>query len=121
MGKPYPLELRERVVAYVDEGHSHRAAARHFRVSPRFVNNLIILRRETGTLEAKKQGHRGNWSKLNPFEAWVRKRLKEQPDLTLNELRIELLTKKGVSVQTSSIFYWLRRLGLSHKKNTSSR
>jgi len=73
MGKPHPLELRERVVAYVDEGHSHRAAARHFRVSPRFVNNLIILRRETGTLEAKKQGHHGNWSKLNPFETWVRK------------------------------------------------
>jgi len=71
MGKPHPLELRERVVAYVDEGYSHRAAARHFRVSPRFVNNLIILRGETGNLEARPQGHRGNWSKLNPFEAWA--------------------------------------------------
>lgn len=38
MGKPLPLELRQRVVAYVDEGHGHREAARHFRVSPRFVN-----------------------------------------------------------------------------------
>ena len=31
MGKPHPMELRTRVVAYVDEGHGHREAARHFR------------------------------------------------------------------------------------------
>lgn len=34
MGKPHPIELRERVVAFVDEGYTHRAAAEHFRVSP---------------------------------------------------------------------------------------
>ncbi len=44
MGKRDPLELRERVVAFVDEGNSHREAARHFRVSPRFVNDMIKLR-----------------------------------------------------------------------------
>ncbi|MGE6739017.1 hypothetical protein ACQKGC_01940, partial [Allorhizobium pseudoryzae] len=38
MGKPHPMELRERVVAFVNEGNSNREAARHFRVSPRFVN-----------------------------------------------------------------------------------
>jgi transposase len=58
MGKPHPIELRERVVAFVEAGHTHRAAADHFRVSPRFVNNMVILRRETGSLEAKKQGVR---------------------------------------------------------------
>lgn len=41
MGKPHPMELRERVVAFVEEGNSHREAARHFRVSPRFVNNMM--------------------------------------------------------------------------------
>ena len=48
MGKPHPLELRARVVAFVDEAHSHRTAAEHFRVSPKFVNDMIKLRRETG-------------------------------------------------------------------------
>ena len=33
MGKPHPVALRERVIAFVDEGHCHREAARHFRVS----------------------------------------------------------------------------------------
>lgn len=50
MGKSHPIALRERVVAFVEEGHGHREAARHFRVSPRFVNNLVILKRETGSL-----------------------------------------------------------------------
>ena len=45
MGKPHPIDLRERVVAFVEEGDSHREAARHFRVSPRFVNNTMILHR----------------------------------------------------------------------------
>ncbi len=49
MGKPHPLALRERVVAFVEEGHTHRAAAAHFRVSPRFVNDMVILKRETGS------------------------------------------------------------------------
>jgi hypothetical protein len=43
MGKPLPMALRKRVAAYVDGGHGHREAARHFRVSPRFVNNLMKL------------------------------------------------------------------------------
>ena len=28
MGKPLPMALRERVAAFVDEGHGHREAAR---------------------------------------------------------------------------------------------
>ena len=41
MPKPYSLDLRERVVSYVEAGHSRRAAAAHFRVSPSFVINLM--------------------------------------------------------------------------------
>ena len=37
MPKPYSLDLRERVVRFVDEGHSRHAAAVHFRVSVSFV------------------------------------------------------------------------------------
>ncbi len=41
MPKPYSLDLRERVAAYVEASHSRRAAAAHFSVSPSFVINLI--------------------------------------------------------------------------------
>lgn len=54
MGKSHPIALRSRVVASVEEGRSHREAARHFRVSPRFVNNLVILKRETGSVSPQR-------------------------------------------------------------------
>jgi transposase len=50
MGKPHLIELRSRVIAFVEEGNGHREAARHFRVSPRFVNDMMILKRESGDL-----------------------------------------------------------------------
>ena len=116
MGKPHPLELRERVVAFVDEGNSHREAARHFRTSPKFVNDMIKLRRETGGLDAKPQGNQGGWGKLSGLGGWVRARLAERGDLTLDELRLELEQTQGVTVHRSSVGHWLHRLGLSHKK-----
>jgi transposase len=72
MGKPLPMALRERVAAYIDEGHGHREAARHFRVSPRFVNELMKLRRETGSLEPRRQVHAAGGGKLAPHAVFVR-------------------------------------------------
>lgn len=117
MGKPHPIELRERVVGFVDEGGGHREAARHYRVSPKFVNDMIKLRRETGGLEAKPQGHSGRAGKLLGLDAWVRGRLAERGDLTLDELCVELAAAHTVTVHRSSVGRWLHRLGLSHKKN----
>ena len=53
MPKPYSLDLRERVVSYVEAGHSRRAAAGHFRVSPSFVINLMTAFRERGAIAPK--------------------------------------------------------------------
>lgn len=119
MGKPHPIELRERVVAFVEAGHTHRSAASHFRVSPRFVNDMIILRRETGSLEAKKQG-RGGGGKLNDHHTWLRQRLTENGDLTLDELCVEL-EERDVIVHRASVGRLLHRLGLSHKKKPSGK
>lgn len=65
MGKPHPMELRSRVVEFVEEGHSNRQASRYFPVSPRFVNNLINLKAETGSLAACRQGHGVGLGKLS--------------------------------------------------------
>jgi transposase len=118
MGKPHPIELRERVVAFVDEGHTHRAAARHFRVSPRFVNDMIKLRRETKALSPKPQGNGGR-GKLEACADWVRAFLARHDTATLDEIRSALEAEKGVNVHRASIGSWLHRLGLSHKKNAA--
>ena len=45
MPKFHPVELRERVVAHVENGHSHRATAERFLVSIKFVNDMVKLKR----------------------------------------------------------------------------
>ena len=123
MVKAHPIEIRSRVIAFVEEGHSHREAARHFRVSPRFVNDMVILKRENGGLEVKARGGRRR-SKLARYDDWMRARLIEKGDLTLDEIVVELasvhgVAVHGVAVHRGSVGKWLHRLGLSHKKNAA--
>lgn len=115
MGKPLAMELRVRVVAFVDEGNSNREASRHFRVSPRFVNNLMKLRAETGSVEPRRQGHGMGKGKLAPYAEFVRTRVEEDGDLTLDELCVAL-EERGVTVHRSNVGRLLHRLGLTHKK-----
>jgi transposase len=78
--EPHPIELRARVVVFVEEGNTHREAARYFRVSSRFVNNMVILKRVSGALKPARQGHLGG-GKLTGHAEWVRARLTENGDL----------------------------------------
>jgi transposase len=116
MGKPHPIELRERVVAFVDEGHGHREAARHFRVSPKFVNELIKLRRETGSLKPRPQGNGGGHGKLAGVTDWIEARVAAKGEITLDELAVELAETHGIEVHRGTIWRVLRGLGLTHKK-----
>jgi transposase len=116
MGKPHPVELRERVVAFVDEGHGHRQAARHFRVSPRFVNDLIKLRRETGSLAPRPQGNGGGHGKLAGVIGWIEGHVAAKGEITLGELATELAETHGIDVHRGTVWRALRGLGLTHKK-----
>jgi transposase len=58
------MELRQRVVDFVGEGNTHRAAAAQFRVSIKFVNDMVLLKRRTGSLDPKPQGNGGGHGKL---------------------------------------------------------
>jgi transposase len=101
MGKPHPLGLRVRVVAFVEEGNSHREAARHFWVSPRLVNNLVKLKAETGSLAARRQGHGPGGGKLGPQIDFVRGLVEDNGEVTLDELCVAL-AGRGVTVHRSS-------------------
>ena len=115
MGKPHPLELCTWVVNFVEEGDTHRAAAAHFRVSIKFVNDMVKRKRETESLDPKPQGRRGH-SKLAGSHDWVRGKIEGKPDVTLDELVLALRRECGINVQRSAMWGLLHRLGLSHKK-----
>ena len=115
MGEPHPLELCTWVVNFVEEGDTHRAAAAHFRVSIKFVNDMVKRKRETESLDPKPQGRRGH-GKLAGSHDWVRGKIEGKPDVTLDELVSALRRECGINVQRSALWGLLHRLGLSHKK-----
>ena len=96
-------------------GPSEMANARHFEVSPRFVNDMVILKRESGGLLPKAQGNHAE-GKLARFNGWLRDRLGVKGCMTLDEIVAELSTVHGVSVHRGSVGKWLHRLGLGHKE-----
>ena len=113
------MELRQRVVAFVEEGHTHRRTASHFRVSIKFVNDMVKLKCRTGSLEPKRQGNPGR-GKLATMKDWARARVDGKGDITLDELVIELREQHGIIVHRTSVWRLLRRLGLTHKKRPAS-
>ena len=115
MGKCHPFELRSRVVDFVEEGHSHRSCAAHFRVSIKFVNDMVKLKRETGALVPKLQGRR-NHGKLANVQDWLVSQLKQKSDFTIVELLQNLQCEHGITVNGTSLWRRLRQLEFTHKK-----
>jgi transposase len=116
MPKPLSNDLRERVVAFVEGGHSRRAAAAHFDVSPSFVINLMSLVRQTGSVEPKPRGGAYHVT-LDPHRAFILRRVDDQPDITMPELAREVMAATGTKADPSSLSRWLIRNGYRVKKN----
>ena len=117
MGKPYSMDLRERVVTYVEAGHSCRAASRLFGVSASTAVRLAAAQRERGDVSPKLQGRApGLAGKLAGHRAFLLEIVRAEPDITLKELAGALLEAHGLKVQLSSLHRALQRAGYSYKK-----
>src|ERR1700694_806136 len=90
MGKPYSLDLRERVVAaVVTEGLSCNRAATQFGVGISTAINWVKRLRETGSVAPGKMGGHKPKSISGTHRAWLLARTKEK-DFTLRGLVAEL-------------------------------
>ena len=56
MGKPYSMDLRERVVAAIESGLSTRQAAARFAIGIATAGTWARLKRSTGEVRPAKQG-----------------------------------------------------------------
>jgi transposase len=92
--KAYPLELRQRIVEAVDQQRGTIAEiAEWFRVSERYVYQLLQLRRTSGELAPRPHGG-GATAKLDEGKRLeLAKLTAEFPDATLEELR-QLLRRR---------------------------
>ena len=117
MGKPYSVDLRDRIVGYVEAGHSARAAGRVFGVSASTAVRFAAAYRRHGNVAPKRQGRApGTAGKLAAHIGFLLERVKSEPDMTLQELADALREDRGVEVHLSSIHRALIRSGYSYKK-----
>src|SRR3954471_3454589 len=91
MTQSFSLDLRVRVAAYVEAGHSCRAAARHFGVSDSCAIKLMQRRREFGSPAPPRQGRPCGTGKLAPYEAFLIRTVEAEPSIPMPELAAKLL------------------------------
>ncbi len=104
MGKPHPVELSQRVVDFVAEGTRISSAASRFRVSVKFVNDMVKLKQATGGLAPKRQGDGGGHGKIFWLEVtWVARRIGQKRDFLVAELAAGIAATQGATVHRSSV------------------
>jgi transposase len=119
MGRPYSLDLRERVVAAVRSGMSRREAAEYFSVGISSAIRWTKRAHDTGSPAARPMGGKRPFS-LAMELPWVLSRLEAKPDMTLRALLSEL-RERGIAVSYYAVWNIVHRAGKSFKKKPSRR
>jgi transposase len=119
MAKPYSQDLRERVVAAVAAGRSRHAVAKLFQLSVSAVIKWNQRFDSTGSAAAKPMGGVRR-DALGEQRGWLRTRLAEKPDLTLEALRAELAAR-GTEVCVWTIWNFCRAEKLTFKKKPAAK
>lgn len=115
MGKPYSLDLRERVVTALEDGLSTRQAAARFSVSISAVGECGRRKRARGNVLPAKQGKPAG-SVLDAHAEFILGALREKPDTTLKEMVERLAAERDVRVVWTTVWKFLDRHGQTHKK-----
>jgi len=114
----YSVDLRERMLANLDE-ESMRRTARRFRMSLSSVYRIKRHYEETGQLQAKKP--RGRLPAIDAQgEAWLKEKVAEESDLTLASLCEKYEQAQGRKVSKSAMDRALKRMKISLKKRHST-
>ena len=113
----YSLDLRKRVLRAWDSGMGAEAVAAKYDVSRAWVHRLVQRRRETGSIEPRKQVKFRRRALSAPEEERLVALITARPDATLAELREALPTPAGLS----TLWRVIGRLGLTVKKKRTRR
>ena len=119
-GQAYSQDLRNRVLATVDEGRVVREVAPLFKVSIAYIYKALGQRRATGIVTAHSRG--GTTPvRLAGYETALLEHLRANADATLAELRRWLLETRHVQVSVGCLWNTIARLGWTLKKSHSGR
>src|SRR5713226_3218929 len=116
MAKPYSMDLRERVVAAVEEeGLSRHEAASRFGIGVSTAITWVRRFRDTGSVAPGQMGGHKPKAIRDDHEAWLRERIRGR-DFTLRGLVAELAAR-GLKVDYRAVWNFVHAEKLSFKKN----
>lgn len=119
MAKPLSMDLRERIVAAVEnEGLSRRKAAARFGVGYATAIEWLKRVRETGSVAPGQMGGHRPKKIAGEHRDWLIKRCREE-DFTLRGLVAELAAR-GLTVDYRSVWEFVHGEKLTHKKRRKS-
>ena len=118
MRRPYPGDLRVRVIKFVEAGGSRRDAAEHFEVSASSAIRWLQRFREDRTCEPMPR--RGSTSPLEKYSRQILALMGKQRDLTLDEL-VPILRKRRIPASRSALSRFFARHGITFKKKACGR
>ncbi|UCM85731.1 MAG: IS630 transposase-related protein [Rickettsia endosymbiont of Culicoides impunctatus] len=103
---PYSIDLREKVIKYLEAGNSQRSASRVFQLSPTTVNTWHVRYKKEGHYQARKYKGAKPSIEMDDFIKYV----EENPNSKTEDIG------KKFGISASGARYWLRQLGFSYKK-----
>jgi len=113
MANGYSLDLRTRVMDDLDRGLSAEEAGQKYSVTARTIYSWKLLKRETGGI-GPRQGKTGPKRKLDLYREAILASIKENSDLTLEEMRSQLDLPGCVQTLSNALHRWGIVLKKSH-------
>ena len=111
MSYGYSIDLRERVVSYIQDGHTQKEASTVFKLPRQTIYNWLRLKVETGHLRMRRSGKH---SSLKLGKEALHQAVDRYPDHYLWELAALF------QVSPSGIYRALKRYKITRKKRRSS-
>jgi transposase len=121
MPRAYSDDLRAKLLEAYSAGRgSLEELARQFGVSYGYTKKIRRQQLQTGELGRPSQLRHGPKGLLTAeIKQYLRAVVAGRPDVTLAELGEQLRKAHRVQISQSRLWYWLRGLGLRHKKNSA--
>jgi transposase len=118
MPAPLSEDLRIRVIALLEDGHSAPEVARRLLIADASVRNIYKRFKEDGTWEAKKMGG----SRIPKIiqkagEEFIEQQIKARPDIICKELQTMYINHFNQLVSEDTIRRCVKKLGYVKKKH----
>lgn len=105
---PYSLDLREKVINYLQLGNSQQSASKIFMLNPSTINRWWLRYKREGNYAPRKRMGRAPRLTLSQ----VTKYIECNPNFKSLEMG------KHFGMTAGGALYWLKKLGFSYKKKT---